>query len=67
MHLTMCEIDHQFKFHAGSRALKAGALGQPRGIRRRRRLEGGSERGDTCIPVADLCQRMAKNDPNIVK
>ena len=29
--LTVCEIDHQSKFDAWNRALKAGALGQPRG------------------------------------
>ena len=32
MYITICEIDHQSKFDAGNRALKAGALGQPRGM-----------------------------------
>ena len=38
-------------------APKAGVLGQPRGIERKGR---GSGWGDTCIPVADSCQYMAK-------
>ena len=31
MYITICEIDHQSKFNAWNRALKAGALGQPEG------------------------------------
>ena len=38
-------------------APKAGALGQPRGIEWK---GGGSGWGDTCIPVADSRQYMAK-------
>ena len=29
-YIIVCEIDHQFKFDAWNRALKANALGQPR-------------------------------------
>ena len=54
--ITMCEIDGQCKFDAWSRALKAGALGQPRGMG----WEGFSRWGDTCIPVADSHQCVAK-------
>ena len=32
MYITICKIDDQCKFDALSRALKAGALGQPRGM-----------------------------------
>ena len=31
MYIMICEIDHQSKFDAWNRTLKAGALGQPRG------------------------------------
>ena len=32
MYISICEIDDQSKFDAWSRALRAGALGQPRGM-----------------------------------
>ena len=32
MYIKVCEIDDQSKFNAWNRALKAGALGQPRGM-----------------------------------
>ena len=32
MYITICERDHQSKFNARNRALKTGALGQPRGM-----------------------------------
>jgi len=41
-------------------AFKPGALGQPRGIGWVGNWEWDSGRGDTCIPVAYSCQRMAK-------
>ena len=41
MYITICEIDHQSKFSAWNRALKAGALGQPWGMRCGGRWEGG--------------------------
>ena len=31
MYITICDTDHQSKFNAWNRALKAGALGQPWG------------------------------------
>ena len=40
--------------------LKAGALGQPRGMECGGRRERVLEWGDTCTPVADSCQCMAK-------
>ena len=43
MYITICEIDHQSKFDAWNRALKTGALGQPRGMGwGGRREEGGA-------------------------
>ena len=56
MCITICEIGHQSKFDAWNRALKVGALGQPRGMG----WGGGFGMGDTCTPVADSCQCMAK-------
>ena len=48
MYITICEISHQSKFDALNRALKAGALGQPRGMRREvggRLKKGNMEKG----------------------
>ena len=47
MCITICEIDEQSKFDAWNRALKAGALGQPRAMRWGGTWEGGSGWGDT--------------------
>ena len=53
MYITICEIDDQCSSDAGSRALKAGALGQLRGMGWERRWEGGSGWSNTCAPVAN--------------
>ena len=45
MYITICEIDDQSKLDAWNRALKAGALGQPRGMGWGGRQEGDSGRG----------------------
>ena len=53
MYITICEIDHQSKFNAGC----SGPVhwDDPEGG------DGeGGRRGDTCMPVADSCQCMAK-------
>ena len=60
MYITICETDDQCKFDALSRALKAGALGQPRGMEWGGRWDGVSGWGHTCAPVADSCLCMAK-------
>ena len=60
MYIIICEIDDQSKFDALIRALKTGALGQPRGMGRGGRWEGGLGPGDTCTPMANSCQCMAK-------
>ena len=60
MYLTVCKIDDQCKFDALSRALKAGALGKPRRMGGGGRWEGFQDGGDTCAPVGDSCQCMAK-------
>ena len=59
----MCKIDNQCKFDAWSRAVKAGALGQPRGMGWGGRREGHSGWGDTYAPMADSCRCMAKKNP----
>ena len=43
-----------------NRALKAGALGQPRGMEWAGRWEGCLGWEDTCTPMADSCQCTAK-------
>ena len=50
MYITICEIDDQSMFDAGNRALKAGALGQPREVRWGGRWEGGSGWGTHVHP-----------------
>ena len=42
MYITICEIDHQSRFEAWDRVLKAGALGWPWGMGWGGRWEGGS-------------------------
>ena len=59
MHITICEKDDKSKFNAWNRALKAGALGQPRrmgwgGMRE------GVQGGGHVYTVADSYQYMAK-------
>ena len=49
-------IDHQSKFDAWNKALKLGTLGQPRGMG----WGGRFGMADTCSPVADSCQCIAK-------
>ena len=58
MYITICKIDDQCK--AWSKALKAGALGQPRGITWGRRWEGVHDGWYTCIPVTDSYWCMMK-------
>ena len=52
MSITICKIDDQCKSDARSRALKASALGQPRGMGWGGRWERGSGWG---TPMADSC------------
>ena len=59
MCITLCKIDDQCKFNSGSRAPRAGALGQPRGMGWEGRWERGSGMGDTCAPEGDSCECMA--------
>ena len=63
MYIAICKIDDQCNFNAGIGALKAGALGHPRGIG----WGGGLRLGDTCTLVADSCRSMAKKHHNIIK
>ena len=57
MYITICEIDDQSKFDALNRALKAGALGQPRGKEWAGRWdgEGGGRVFGTGEHMADSC------------
>ena len=59
MYLATSKTDDQCKLNARSRAPKASALGQSRGIGWGGRWEGGSGWGDTCIPVAYSCWCMS--------
>ena len=43
-----------------SQMLRAGALGRPRGMGWGGRWEGGIGMGNTCRPMADSCEYMAK-------
>ena len=58
--IPICKLDDQWKFDAWGRALKAGALGQPRGIGWGGKCVRGSGWEDTCTSMADSCQCMAK-------
>ena len=60
MYITICEADGQSRFAAVNRALKASTLGQPRRMEGGGRWSGGLEQGDTCTPMVDSCQYMAK-------
>ena len=51
MCITICETDDQSKFNAGNTALKAGALGQPRGMGWGGRLGGGFQMGGTHVQL----------------
>ena len=59
MYITICKVDDQCKFDAWSRAVKAGALGPPRGMGWGGRWEGASGWGDTRASVGDSCLCMA--------
>ena len=61
MYIATCKIDDQCKFNAWSRALKAGALGQPRGLNEGGGGRGVQDGGLTCIPMADSCWCMANS------
>ena len=50
MYITICEIDHQSKSDARNRALKAGALGQPREMEWGGSWEGSSGWGTHVQP-----------------
>ena len=65
MYITICEIDDQSKLDAWNRAFKSCALGQPGGKGWGGGRGRGSRQGDTCTPMAESCQRMAKQH-NIV-
>ena len=66
MYITICEIDDQSKFDAWNRALKAGAMGQPRGMGWGGRAEGVWDGGHmyTCGWFMSM---YGKNHHNIVK
>ena len=68
MNKTICKIDDQCKFNAWSRALKAGALGQPRRMVLGGMWEEGSWWRDIYESVTDSCCCVAKKKHhNIVK
>ena len=61
MYITICKINNQCKLDAWSRVPKAGALGQPRGVRWGGRWEEASGLGNTYVPMTDSCQCMASS------
>ena len=54
MYIIICETDRQSRFDAWDRVLRAGALGWPWG------MGWGFRMGNTCTPMADSYQCMAK-------
>jgi len=56
MYIIICEIDHQSRFDAWGRVLRAGALGWSLEMGWGRRVR----RGNTCTPMADSCEYKAK-------
>ena len=60
MYIIICEMNHQARFDAWYRVLGAGALGWPRGTGWGGRCVWGFRMGNTCTPMADSCQCMAK-------
>ena len=60
MYIIICVTDHQSRFDAWDRVLRAGALGWPWGMRWGRRWGVWFRMGNTCTPMADSCQCMAK-------
>ena len=60
MYIIIYEMNHQSRFNAWDRVLRAGALGWPRGMEWGGRWGGGFRMGNTCTPGADLCQCTAK-------
>jgi len=60
MYIPICKTDDQCKFDAWSRAPKAGALGQLRGMGWGERWEEDSGWWDTCTLMADSRWYMAK-------
>ena len=66
MYITICEIDDQSKYNASNRALKAGALGKPRGMGWGGRWEGVSRWGTNAHPWLTHVN-VWQNHHNIVK
>ena len=60
MYIIICEIDHQSKFDARNRALKLVHWDDPKGWDGEGGGRGVQDRGDTCTPMVDSCQYMAK-------
>ena len=55
MYIFICETNHQCRFDAWDRVLRAGTLGWPRGMGWGGKWEGGFRMGNTCTPMADSC------------
>ena len=60
MYIIICGIDRQSRFYAQDRVLRAHALGRPWGKGCGGRWKEGFRMGNTCTPMADSCQCMAK-------
>ena len=66
MHITICEIDHQFKFDAWNSMLRTGALGQPWGMERGVRVKEGQD-GEHTYTHDSFMSMYGKNYYNILK
>ena len=55
-----CEMNHQSRFNEWDRVLKAGALGMTQKDGMRREVGGGFRMGNTCTPMVDSYECMAK-------
>ena len=60
MYIIICEADYQSRFNVWDRVLRSGALGWSWGMGWGERSDGGFWMGNTCVPVADSCQCLAK-------
>ena len=67
MYIIICKTDDQCKFNIWSRALKAGALGQPWGMKWGKRWEGFQDGGGQMYTCGQFMPMYGKSHHKIVK